>query len=403
MPLSRSKSTPQPFRVKADPCSAKAVCRTPWTASMASKRAVSEANVSAKKAKLGRDLAVLNDKGDKVQFQKDMEWLQIQLKNNPGKMKSVKNVMSLDDQSKHNKDVDFHPDIVGKSLARLPPNFIMKEWLVELGGLTREELLAILKANAKSAHRILYRLTYQSPEAIIHLTQKEAWKKYQAQRCQVLGSDLNCLHFDRSFVIDWQVSGHFSLLPPLPKGIADTATHLYETIKFRDVEVPLDGDFKVRGVCWIEDNWLHDSAYIRNPGRPELKLVCKSFFDRDKFVAMLPDEQLLAIENAPEKVAEDSSAMKAIEDNKSVKSASPTKSDVVRVHVQVSTTEGSQASEYVTSSLGSSPSKVSWAAGPQVSASPRVIGIPGVRKPPKGPPARRELHLSMREHAQSST
>eukprot|EP00971_Amphidinium_carterae_P155097 3075603-Amphidinium_carterae.1 len=81
------------------------------------KRAVSGSNVASKRSKLSRELDILDTKEDALEFQRDVQWVVGELKKNPDRMKTVKNVVKLKDKAvKFDKTLSLNPDLEGRQL-----------------------------------------------------------------------------------------------------------------------------------------------------------------------------------------------------------------------------------------------------------------------------------------------
>eukprot|EP00971_Amphidinium_carterae_P029927 588797-Amphidinium_carterae.1 len=123
-----------------------------------SKRAVSNSNVASKRSKLSRELDVLDSKEDALEFQRDVQWVVGELKKNPDRMKTVKNVVKLKEKSvKFDKSVSFNPDLEGRQLSRIPLKHLKDSFMAELG-FTCQEAQALCKVDSKALHKLLYRL-----------------------------------------------------------------------------------------------------------------------------------------------------------------------------------------------------------------------------------------------------
>ena len=359
---------------------------------MARKRAVSIANVGSKRAKMSRELGALVDKEDKIGFQNDLQWLQTELKKNPSKMRSVKSVVKLDVQSEADKDTNFAQLLLHRSIARIPPTFLVKKWLPALKELTREELQAIYKANPKNPHRIMYRLTHTTDKNIIHVREQEAWMAHYNARASIFGSSLKEIVFDRTFNINWGKSGHFGLLPKAPDSTDPDVLHehIFTSITFRDVERPLGDDIKIRGTFTVEENWNHKTAWLKNPLRPDLKLLCYTYFVQDslslcpEFDKATPeglDSEPLALEgeNGPaDPLAICDGASASSKAAKSEASGS-TQAELTKLALASSSASSSAAPPALPATPTATPSPV------------KKVGLPGLKVgPPRTPPTKRQ-------------
>ena len=91
---------------------------------------------------MARALESLCDREDQVAWQKDLAWLNDELKKNPDKLRRVRSVVQLDIEKNKNRDLELNGDLFNRSLKRLPPHFLIKDMLPRLVNLTKEELEA---------------------------------------------------------------------------------------------------------------------------------------------------------------------------------------------------------------------------------------------------------------------
>lgn len=355
---------------------------------MAPKRKISSANVASKKAKMGREVASLVQQADKVEFQNDLEWLKNELVKNLHKMKQVKSIASLDDTETYDKDKQFNPDIVGRSLSRVPMTFLTKVFLPRLSGLIVQELSMLTKQDPKAAHNIMYRIAHVTTGMAIHTRDKDEWMNAIETRAKNFGATTDIVKFNREFKIDWRVCGHFELLPALPADAAPEA-HQYTHISFKGISVPLNEDF-IKGTWRIEDNFSHAEAMIIHPTRVNLKFGCSSFFDPARFRLMVPDMKvtqtnLLAI-GAPGQAG-----ATAIEDVSVAHDQSEAGSDMNDRSVgapSIAQTPPPKATVQAPCEPSESASSSSIAPSFQSPGGTQVARLPGVRMTPKAPPAR---------------
>lgn len=273
-------------------------------------------------------------------------------------------------------------------MTRVPSNFLMKQFSPSLGNVTAEELAAVNKSCNKSSFRILSRLALLEPNSTLDQSKKQAFKDYYGRRISFFGFSIDSIVFDRSFKIDWERSGHFKLLPVVDDETARDA-HEYISISFRGAEVALDGDYKVRGSYTIEENWFHTVAWIRNPARPGLKLVCKDFFPPETMQLQLPEVEHKTVMSLPDipapadliAIQDGSADVLAVEDEVADPAALSSASSVV------STPTSQQISECA-SSPQTSKSTSTIRQPSRRSTTAVCHPFPGARNAPKQPPTR---------------
>ena len=260
---------------------------------MPPRRRTSVHTVSQIGKKVAKELAGLQQREDRVEFQNDMEWLQEELKKNPEKLKACKSVVKMDTVDTWNRESDFNPDLAGRALSRVPSKHLTQVFLPSLGGLTVQELAALAKVDTKAPFKILQRLACIPLTMPLGPLNKEQWNNLFTNRVKSLGDTVPEITFDRAFEINWGTSGHFTLEPQPPEGEA-ASTHVYTEIIFRSIRVPLHDDcITFKGNWTIQQNWNHMEAELVNPSRPkELRFLCRQFFSPDKFLELIPKMEL---------------------------------------------------------------------------------------------------------------
>ena len=297
-------------------------------------------------------------------------------------MKSVRTVMTMDTTTaSHDSLMQFNLDPVGRSLSRLPPTWVARDWLPEVGGFTVQELGAMHKTLAKTPFRIMCRVCYIDVDSVLTTRGKIEWKRDFTARAKAFSlteKPLDCIRFNRSFTIDWHAGGHYSFLPVVTDDV-EPAEHIFQEIAFRGVSVSISSDFTVRASWSLEDNWAYLKAYIMNPQRPEVKLFCFKFFqsttsegfihdqaqDRPSIVAALGDAPLLQIANTTNQTSE------KVDDEKHDGAESVTS-------VLARGTSSSSLATPQNSAPQPSPNKVV-----------KVVSFPGVRRAPPSEPGRK--------------
>lgn len=289
---------------------------------MAPKRAVSAANVSAKRGKVGRHLDSLTESENRIEFQKDLGWVMDQLKSNPEKMQSVKAVLKMDKSERWDRAANLNPELNNKAIVRLPPRFLAFEFFVAMKTITRNEMTAIIRTDGRAPLKMLMRLCVVPPSCLIGPLQKSRWIDLWTNRMQCFGHGLALVSWDRDFNIDWMRSGLFALHPEQPED-TDSSKHIYKDIEFLGMRASLEGDVVVRGTWTVASNWSLYEAELVNPSRADMRLKCSSFFapklieDRVPPMNALPESPLPALDDK-KKVAIEDGAID--EDEASVKS-----------------------------------------------------------------------------------
>lgn len=234
------------------------------------KRAISSANVGAKKGKVARELECFEKSDDKLQFQRDLKSVQELLEKHPSRMKKVLLILQMDESDNVDKQMYFASDLANRSIARVPQKFLADEFFPnQVGGITVAQMKALCKADPKVAHKMLCRLCVLSPTAPIGPLNKSQWSALYKQRIADMGNSMAAIVWDENFEVKWAAIGHWQLLPALPQGMADPRKHLYDTIKFRDVAIslPVGGanGIEIRGHWVIHENFDHRAAFLQNP------------------------------------------------------------------------------------------------------------------------------------------
>jgi len=287
-----------------------------------SKRNVSGSNVSAKRGRLSRELSGLEQSESRLEFQRDLQDVQERLARDPSMMKRVKLVMKITPEQSYDREAMFHPDLEGRAVTRVPLRYLTDVFLRTLGPITSAQLRALQKADSKAPTRILLRMALVTPQSPIGPLVKAIWSSVYKGRVDALGYDISVIKFDANFVIDWQRSGHYALLPPVPPD-TDPAAHRFERIEFRNLSAELDPEYPIKGNFVVQENWDFQAAYVQHPTNDFMRYPCMRFFQAAAIPALVPPFDMdaciaLATEKLqallPEPTASVASPMKAIED-----------------------------------------------------------------------------------------
>ena len=241
-------------------------------------RAQSAHNVSKKRSKVERELSSLVDAEDRLQLQKDMQWLAAEVKASPHKMKALKVVAQADVRPSSERNRFLHPDLQGKCQNRLPLTFLKYDLGLRLPGFTKPIIDALSKRDSQVMRKIHAKVSLTSDHHPIGTLCRRTWLEAREERIKI-GGLVGEVRWNISFDIDWMKVGHFTLLPPMPSD-AEPATWVYETIEFLGMTVPVAGDHKVRGTYIIEQNWDHLLAHIADPMQPWIKVPVWTFFTK---------------------------------------------------------------------------------------------------------------------------
>ena len=234
-------------------------------------RAQSAHNVSKKRSKVERELSSLVDAEDRLQLQKDMQWLAAEVKASPHKMKALKVVAQADVRPSSERNRFLHPDLQGKCQNRLPLTFLKYDLGLRLPGFTKPIIDALSKRDSQVMRKIHAKVSLTGDHHPIGTLCRRTWHEAREERIKI-GGLVGEVRWNISFDIDWMKVGHFTLLPPMPSD-AEPATWVYETIEFLGMTVPVAGDHKVRGTYIIEQNWDHLLAHIADPMQPWIKVL----------------------------------------------------------------------------------------------------------------------------------
>jgi len=249
---------------------------------------------------------------------------------------------------------------------------------------------ALLKVDPKLSPKLHMRLHAVSKHDAAGPLQHSAWLEVHSARCAQLGGWPDELTWDQSFRIDWQVSGHFQLLPVLPTGTTDASAHVYTHLRFRGIDVPINSDHTFRGHHIIEFNWDHWEPYIVDPRVKVSRMPCWFLFAEARVKELAP-----AMEFKPLALEDDKKpALLQLEDGSQQAAQAATPSPKKSSSAGETPTSVSSGSDSAASAVKSFAQ-----AHPSIGASPDaaekgivVVTVPGARKAP--PP-----HASQKKQA----
>ena len=309
------------------------------------------------------------DAEDRLQLQKDMQWLAAEVKESPHKMKALKVVAQADVRLSAERNRFLHPDLQGKCQKRLPLTFLKYDLGLRLPGFTKPIIDALSKRDSQVMRKIHAKVSVTSDHHPIGTLCRRTWLEAREERIKI-GGLVGEVRWNISFDIDWMKVGHFTLLPPMPSD-AEPATWVYETIEFLGMTVPVAGDHKVRGTYIIEQNCGPDAAVDQSP--------CLDFLHEASSggkIFSLVGSTPLALEYEsvePKSIANDSA-------NSS--SSSACGGDPV---VQTTTEAPSTDTPVEDGTASASSRSSSLACGTSSNKPNKLVPLPGVRKPPSTP------------------
>jgi hypothetical protein len=249
--------------------------------------------VSSKNRKVARELAGLLDTSNSVAFQKDLAAVTEQLQKDPERMASVKMVIAMEKVGTPGEVASFNTDLIGRTLNRVPTTHLTEVFFPKvLGGISKAQMKALVKADPKAAHKILYRLGFLSASDKIITVKKDEWNSVYSQRVKDMCGNPKSICWDADFNIQWQQCGHWKMLPEIPARIDDPKSHTFDSISFMGCTVALssedDSDMKVRGHWGVQDNWCHKSAFVQHPDRKWMKVPCFTYLKSERYLELGP-------------------------------------------------------------------------------------------------------------------
>lgn len=185
---------------------------------MAPKRATSGANVTAQRGKVSRNIDSLCTSEARIEFQNDLSWVMAQLKEHPEKMGKVKVVLKMNKVEAWDRALCLNPELMGKSILRLPPRFLAFEFFSASTAISKAEMTALLRADARAPLKMLMRLCVVPASCPIGSLVKAQFAQAWSSRMLLFKHELSMIRWGREFNIDWDSSGLYSLHPPLPEG-----------------------------------------------------------------------------------------------------------------------------------------------------------------------------------------
>jgi hypothetical protein len=207
---------------------------------------------------------------------------------------------------------------------------------------------------------------------------KAEWLDIYTKRVAAMHWSPASIVFDATFAVNWDLSGHFKLLPVKPELVAPE-DHKYEMISFKGIEVPVGSDLVIRGTWHICENWDHMAACVFKPEKAWRREPCKSFFRPKQILDAAPDitpstPDLLSIENEKPLDISDDVAVAIV--------------PVTHIICDGSVSDVVLEDETISMEASSSSASVVVVAQAAVVAPTIGVGVIGVKKPPSQPPAR---------------
>lgn len=176
-----------------------------------------------------------------------------------------------------------------------------------------QALVAATKADKRADLKLCYMGAAMDSEQKIMNHEKQQYIEIMVARHPALGKPLSRATCNPDASINWDKSGFFELLPPVPAG-ADPATHRYEPIKCHalteDNEARLPPAFNVTGAWIIRENWrLSTKRGTLANVRPQVRLKTADMFATSlKFKELLEPLPVYGKREARKSLAASSSA-----------------------------------------------------------------------------------------------
>mmetsp|Transcript_66099 Transcript_66099/g.104632 ORF Transcript_66099/g.104632 Transcript_66099/m.104632 type:complete len:456 (-) Transcript_66099:115-1482(-) len=273
---------------------------------MGGKRNVSQSDVKKSSTKVGKGIQALVAKDEQLEFQAGLAELGEKLKQNKSLLKKCQVVLKSEAPPSYDALVQFDPELANKTVGKVPLAHLRDSYLPETLGIPVPTLRALHKADSKvpgALSKVFMRAHCVTADGAFGPIIKSEWNAAYAQRFKAVNFSLSQLKWNEHHQIDWQASGHFTLLPPLPEGLSNPADHVYVAMSFMGVSVTLGNKFQVTGVNSIEANWNHMGATVVDPSAPWVRIPCWSYFaGTDIWQGLRPltfEKQLLSIKDAP--------------------------------------------------------------------------------------------------------
>ena len=225
-------------------------------------RAVSAANVASKMAKVGRELTSVNQQQQKIQLERDIQYILGELRSRPEVVETVMNVLKIEDgTSVHDKKHYLSPGVEGRTLERLPAHYL-RELIPQLG-----LQMSILKrhwGDHQSLLQILFRTTLTSGADNIFSVKKTDLTQYFVQRATDFKQHDAVQSAACQRPPEWDGNGVYEMHPPFAD-TCDPKDHIFKTITCYGYEAPIK-TFIVTAEWGIIRNFDIGKAALVHPG-----------------------------------------------------------------------------------------------------------------------------------------
>eukprot|EP00971_Amphidinium_carterae_P028298 557008-Amphidinium_carterae.3 len=310
------------------------------------KRKVSTANVSSKAKRVGKEVEKLVAGNAALQWQDDLSWINKRLHEVPERLDAVKAVLKIEDAEKHDPSTTLHPFLLGKTIMKLPPRYIIDEVFAAVEGAPNAGVCCALnKVDKFAVLRLFLRVACLIPRNVIPTVVKSDLKDMLLQRMQLIGYNWSCFAFDKEFNILWDKPyvGVYTLLPVCCA--ENPSDHTYTHIWFQGQAFVLDKDVVARGNFAIAENWSIFQAAMFNPDKPWIRAPCHTCISEQLMNTLAPPFQptLTSSSSSPSsKKALEDSKMQCIGDDSSKSSSPLSKTDASSIGAETDTLHGSE-------------------------------------------------------------
>ena len=143
------------------------------------------------------------------------------------------------------KESEFHPMLLGKALSRAPASHL-SVW-VESKGIKIQDVKHLVRTDNRAMHKIVSRACVISLKQTIGPMQKAVGDRAYAERYKAVDEQrTENLTWSGAFEIDWNIFGHYTLMPIQPR-TAYPQEHIYTELVLSGVRLSLDADHVLRG------------------------------------------------------------------------------------------------------------------------------------------------------------
>ena len=181
---------------------------------LTTRRAPSGANVDARRTKMGQQLVQLHEKEKRVQQTQDLKELAAELKANPDLLAVAQTAVRAKREVNKTSSDDWAADVQHRTVTRLPPKIVAKEFLTLLGMKVNEaDFKAASKVDPRLPLKILTRACLIKMSQPVGPANRAEWCKLYSTRAEEMGWDEVCVSYSIAGSVDWNKTGVFSLIP----------------------------------------------------------------------------------------------------------------------------------------------------------------------------------------------